>query len=53
MRNEALVPYHQATVDWAEKFMGLYINYEPRNNSTHVNALASLAVTLGLPPKGG
>lgn len=45
VKNEKLVPYHQATIAQTEKFTGFYIDYIPQKHNTHANALASLAST--------
>lgn len=50
VRNKNSVPYYQVTVVWVEKFK-CYINYVPRKDNTHANALSSLATTLSLPSK--
>jgi len=44
-----LVPYHNATINMAEKFKSFYINHVPCQQNAHVDALASLAASLSLP----
>ena len=49
VRHEDLVPYHNATIDVAEKFKSFYIDYVPRQQNTHADALVSLTASLTLP----
>ena len=51
VRHEDLVPYHNATINIAEKFKSLYINHVPRQQNAHADALPSLAASLALQPK--
>lgn len=51
VKNKDLVPYHQATIPWAEKFTGFYIDFISRKDNTHAEAVASLVATLALSPK--
>ena len=43
------VPYHNATIDMAEKFKNFYIDHIQRQQNVHADALASLAASLALP----
>ena len=47
VRYEDSVPYHNATIDMAEKFKDFYIDHVPCQQNAH--ALASLVVLLALP----
>ena len=47
--HEDLMPYHNATINMAHKFKSFYINYVPHQQNAHIDALASLAVSLALP----
>lgn len=38
---------------WAKIFKRFYIDYIPRNDDTHADALTSFAATLALPTKIG
>jgi len=49
VRHEDLVPYHNATIDMAEKFKNFYIDHVPCQQNTHADTLASLAASLALP----
>ena len=49
VRHEDLVPYHNVTINMAEKFKSFYLNHLPRQQNAHANALASLAALLALP----
>lgn len=51
VRNENLIPYHQATISSTKKFLGFFVNYVPWKDNTHADGLESLAFTLTLPPK--
>ena len=46
VKNEDLIPYHKAVTQLAALFEGLYIDYVPRLQNTHADALAGLAATL-------
>ena len=35
--HEDLVPYHNATINMAEKFRNFYINYVPRQQNAHAD----------------
>lgn len=49
VKNEDLVPYHQASIAWIEKFRGFYIDYIPQKDNTNADTLAFLVATLTLP----
>ena len=49
VRQEDLVPYYNATVHMAERFINFYIDHVPRQQNAHADALASLAALLALP----
>jgi len=51
VRHENLVPYHNATIHMAERFKNFYIDYVPRQQNEHADALASLAASLALPAR--
>ena len=51
LRHEDLVPYHNATINMAEKFRSFYIDRVLRQQNAHADALASLAVSLTLPAR--
>jgi len=51
VRYEDLVPYHNTTIDIAEKFKTFYIDHVPRQQNAHADALASLAASLTLPAR--
>ena len=46
VRHEDLVPYYNATVHMAGKFINFYIDHVPRKQNAHADALASLAASL-------
>jgi len=46
--HEDLVPYHNATINMAEKFKSFNINHVPCQQNAHVDALASFATLLTL-----
>ena len=46
--HEDLVPYHNATINMAEKFKSFYINHVPCQQNAHANALEPLATSLTL-----
>jgi len=48
MKSEDLIPYHNATINMAEKFKSFYINHVPRQHNAHADALTSLAALLVL-----
>ena len=48
VRHEDLISYYKATISMAERFENFYINHVPRQQNTHADALASLAVFLAL-----
>ena len=41
-----MVPYHNATIDMAEKFKSFYIDHVPCQQNVHADVLASLAASL-------
>ena len=43
------MPYHNATINMAEKFRSFYIDHVPRQQNALAYALASLAASLALP----
>jgi len=43
------VPYHNATIDLAEKSKNFYIDHASRQQNSHADALASLAASVALP----
>ena len=45
------MPYHNATINMAEKFKSFYINHVPRQQNAHADALAYLVASLALPAK--
>jgi len=47
--HEDLVPYHNVTIDMAEKFKNFHIDHVLRQQNVHVDALASFAASLALP----
>jgi len=49
VRQEDLVPYHNAIIHMAKKFRNFYINHVPRRQNAYADALASLAASLALP----
>jgi len=49
VQHEDLVPYHNATIDLAEKFKNFYINHVPHQQNAYADALASLITSLALP----
>ena len=51
VRHEDLVPYHNATIDMAEKFKSFYINHAPCQQNAHTDALTFLAASLALPAR--
>jgi len=48
VRYEDLVPYHNATIDMAEKFKNFYIDHVLRQQNAYADALASLPTSLAL-----
>ena len=42
------MPYHNTTINMVKKFRSFYINYVPRQQNAHADALASLADSLAL-----
>ena len=49
VRHEDLVPYYNATIYMAERFINFYIDHVPRQQNAHADALTSLAASLALP----
>jgi len=49
VRHEDLVLYHNTTIHMAERFRNFYIDYVPRSQNAHTDALAFLAASLALP----
>ena len=49
VRHEDLVPYYNATVHMAERFINFYIDHVPHWQNAHADALASLAASLAIP----
>jgi len=49
VRHEDLVPYHNGTIDMAEKFKNFYIDHVSRQQNAYADALASLATSLAHP----
>ena len=48
VRHEDLVPYHNATIDMAEKFKSFYIDHVLHQQNAHADALTSFATSLAL-----
>ena len=46
--HEDLVPYHNATINMAEKFKNFHSDHVPRQQNVHADALASLVASLAL-----
>ena len=42
------MPYHNTTIDMAEKFKNFYIDHVPRQQNAHADALASLAASFAI-----
>ncbi|XP_020254136.1 uncharacterized protein LOC109831211 [Asparagus officinalis] len=51
VKNQDLIPYHQAAVEIADSFKELFIEYITRLQNAYTYALAILAVSLAQPPK--
>ena len=49
VQHEDLIPYHHATIKFADSFDGLYISHVSCLQNTKANALTALAATLALP----
>jgi len=49
VRHEDLVPYHNTTINMAEKFKSFYIDHVLCQQNAHADAFASLAASLPLP----
>jgi len=49
VRHENLIPYHNVTIEMAERFRNFYIDHVPPQQNAHADALASLAASLALP----
>ena len=49
IQHEDLVPYHNTTINMAEKLKSFYIDHVPRQQNAHADALASLAASTALP----
>ena len=48
VRHEDLIPYHNATINMAEKFKSFYINHVPWQQNAHADALISIAASPAL-----
>lgn len=44
VRNKNLVPYHQATINWAEKFREFYINHITQNDNMHADVFGGKGI---------
>ena len=51
VRHEDLVTYHNATIYMTERFRKFYVDYVPRQQNAHANALTSLATSLAIQPE--
>jgi len=49
VRHEDLKPYHNTTINMAKKFKSFYINYIPRQQNAHADAMTSIAASLAFP----